>query len=106
MLNETKDFSGKYVRLYMGNGEFKQGKVWSVRKIGDHYQLSFDKFIRPKEGSYTDAMDKLEWHWADTRVVSEVEQPKSVPMPRRIVNFIIRALGYRMLNKIFRKIGM
>jgi hypothetical protein len=88
MLNETKDFSGKYVRLYMGNGEYIMGQVKESRKIGDHWQFTFNG---------------QDWHWGDTRFVTEV---KRTPMARRIVNFIIRALGYRMLNKLFRKIGL
>ncbi len=103
MLGTTKDFQGKYVRLYMGNGQYSQGQVLNSRKVGDHWQFSFDEFTMPRNGGYTDAMDKMEWHWADTRFVQEVKTPS---MGRRIVNFIIRALGYRMLNKLFRKIGI
>lgn len=99
MLNETKDFSGKHVRLYMGNGEYSQGKVWSVRKIGDHWQFSFDRL----NGSDENAVESMDWHWADTRFVQEI---KTLPMARRIVNFIIRALGYKLLNKLFRKMGL
>lgn len=88
MLNETKNFYGKYVRLYMGNGEYTVGQVKESRKIGDHWQFTF-------EGT--------DWHWADTRFVQEI---KTLPMGRRIVNFIVRAIGYRILNKLFRNIGL
>jgi hypothetical protein len=102
MLNETKDFSGKYVRLYMGNGEYQEGKVSMTRKVGDHWQFTFDSVKLAWDGEHYEPT-KLDWHWGDTRFVQEV---KRTPMPRRIVNFIIRALGYRMLNKLFRKIGL
>lgn len=84
----TQDYSGKYVRLYMGNGEYSKGKVKESRKMGDSWQFTFNG---------------EDWHWADTRFVQEITKQ---PMGRRIVNFIIRALGYRMLNKVFRKMGL
>ena len=102
MLGTTKDFQGKYVRLYMGNGQFKEGEVSMSRQIGDSWQFTFDHIKLAWDGEHYDP-SKLEWHWADTRFVQEV---KRTPMGRRIVNFIIRALGYRMINKLFRKIGL
>lgn len=75
MLNETKDFSGKHVRLYMGNGEYTMGQVKESRKIGDHWQFTFDG---------------EDWHWADTRFVKEIFRARKDPIGIRIHNWYFR----------------